>query len=62
MQCLLSQPNIMVKSWAKLQPRTEALLKALLSRECISKQALEKAWRESPQCKFLYFFECVKIV
>ncbi|KAJ8980392.1 hypothetical protein NQ317_009386 [Molorchus minor] len=46
---LLSQPNIMVKSWAKLQSRTEALLKALLGRECCSKQAIENVWKDTPQ-------------
>lgn len=51
---LLSSPNIMVKNWARLQPRTEVLLKALLSRECRSKRVLEDIWRENPQCKLIF--------
>ncbi|KAJ8917251.1 hypothetical protein NQ315_002268 [Exocentrus adspersus] len=46
---LLSQPGIMVKSWARLQPRTEVLLKALLSKGCCSKTVLEDVWRAEPQ-------------
>lgn len=49
---LLSQPKIMVKSWAKLQPRTEVMLKTLFSRNCCSKQSLVEVWKETPQCKF----------
>ncbi|XP_008191976.1 probable ATP-dependent RNA helicase kurz [Tribolium castaneum] len=48
---LLSQPAIMVKSWAKLQPRTDAILKALLSKEAVSKQRLAEIWTDTP--KFL---------
>ncbi|KAK3084248.1 hypothetical protein FSP39_010668 [Pinctada imbricata] len=43
---LLSKPATMVKSWAKLQPRTEVLLKTLISREVDNKEALMKAWQE----------------
>ncbi|XP_023312984.1 probable ATP-dependent RNA helicase DHX37, partial [Anoplophora glabripennis] len=46
---LLSPANIMVKSWARLQPRTEALLKALLNRDCCSKKVLGDIWSDSPQ-------------
>lgn len=46
---LLSQPKIMVKSWAKLQPRTELLLKTLINTDCCSKQSLEATWKQSPQ-------------
>lgn len=52
---LLSQPKIMVKSWAKLQPRTELILKALVGRDCCSRQALEETWKQSPQCKFYLY-------
>lgn len=48
---LLSQPNTMVKSWAKLQPRTEFVLKGLMSKRCCSKQRMEEIWKETPQCK-----------
>ncbi|CAG9854793.1 unnamed protein product [Phyllotreta striolata] len=46
---LLSQPNIMIKTWAKLQPRTEVLLKTLLSKECCTRHKLEDVWKENPQ-------------
>lgn len=52
---LLSQPNIMIKSWAKLQPRTETILKALLSKDCCTKDSLEETWKENPQCKYTSF-------
>ncbi|RWS21040.1 putative ATP-dependent RNA helicase DHX37-like protein, partial [Leptotrombidium deliense] len=35
---LLSSPSVMVKSWAKLQPRTESLLSALYSKKCASRK------------------------
>nr|XP_049699205.1 probable ATP-dependent RNA helicase kurz isoform X1 [Helicoverpa armigera] len=41
---LLSPPSTMVKSWAKLQPRTEVFLKALISRRAGTKDALKKVW------------------
>lgn len=50
---LLSSPSVMVKSWARLQARTEVLLKALMNREVRSKKALENVWRENPKCKYL---------
>ncbi|CAG4932585.1 unnamed protein product [Colias eurytheme] len=43
---LLSPPSTMIKSWAKLQPRTEILLKALISRRCGTKAELQRAWEE----------------
>ncbi|CAG9767577.1 unnamed protein product [Ceutorhynchus assimilis] len=43
---LLSQPKVMIKSWARLQPRTESLLKALLAKRVTGKQSLEDAWKE----------------
>lgn len=48
---LLSSPSTMNKSWAKLQPRTDAILKALLSRQLHSKQSMEDTWKQHPQCK-----------
>ncbi|RWS15917.1 putative ATP-dependent RNA helicase kurz-like protein, partial [Dinothrombium tinctorium] len=56
---LLSSPSIMVKSWAKLQPRTEEILSALLSKKCDSRTRLELILREEPSyllseyCKWL---------
>ncbi|KAL1501462.1 hypothetical protein ABEB36_006778 [Hypothenemus hampei] len=46
---LLSQPNVMVKNWANLQPRTQMLLKVLLSKQISSKTALESVWEHERQ-------------
>ncbi|KAJ8285627.1 hypothetical protein GJAV_G00029040 [Gymnothorax javanicus] len=57
--CLLSSPTTMLKTWAKLQPRTEALLGALVSEKADCKAALLSAWKKnekyllSPYCKWL---------
>ena len=48
---LLSAPVTMIKTWAKLQPRTEVLLSELVSGKADSKTALEAAWKKDP--KFL---------
>ena len=48
---LLSAPATMIKTWAKLQPRTEVLLSELVSECADSKKALEAAWKKDP--KFL---------
>ncbi|XP_029686000.1 probable ATP-dependent RNA helicase DHX37 isoform X2 [Takifugu rubripes] len=42
---LLSSPSIMLKTWAKLQPRTEALLGALVSKGVDSRAALLSVWK-----------------
>ncbi|XP_042344791.1 probable ATP-dependent RNA helicase DHX37 [Plectropomus leopardus] len=42
---LLSNPSIMLKTWAKLQPRTEALLGALVSKRVDSRDALLTVWK-----------------
>lgn len=55
---LLSQPSTMIKSWARLQPRTEVLLTALAVKEVRSKGALKKAWEDSPKCKFAAIILC----
>nr|XP_039267641.1 LOW QUALITY PROTEIN: probable ATP-dependent RNA helicase DHX37 [Styela clava] len=44
--CLLSKPEIMTKSWANLQPRTQTLLKALLREEVDENQKLISAWNK----------------
>lgn len=46
---LLSLPSTMVKTWAKLQPRTEVLLKALVSERVDSKELLVKMWQKQPK-------------
>lgn len=43
---LLSPPSTMVKSWAKLQPRTEVLLKALIAKRAGTRDALKSIWEE----------------
>lgn len=48
---LLSTPATMIKTWAKLQPRTESLLKALIAKEIVSKDDLVELWEEDPKCK-----------
>ncbi|GBP62921.1 Probable ATP-dependent RNA helicase kurz [Eumeta japonica] len=48
---LLSPPSTMVKSWAKLQPRTEVLLKALIQKRVGNKEAVNQIWKE--ESKFL---------
>ncbi|RVE47545.1 hypothetical protein evm_007804 [Chilo suppressalis] len=45
---LLSPPSTMVKSWAKLQPRTEIILKALIMKRIGTRDALKNIWNEQP--------------
>uniref|UniRef100_F7F3D3 Activating signal cointegrator 1 complex subunit 3 n=1 Tax=Ornithorhynchus anatinus TaxID=9258 RepID=F7F3D3_ORNAN len=47
--CLLSSPVTMLKTWAKLQPRTEILLKALVSENADCRDALLNAWKRNPK-------------
>ncbi|XP_043924460.1 probable ATP-dependent RNA helicase DHX37 [Protopterus annectens] len=54
--CLLSNPSTMLKAWAKLQPRTEALLGALVSEKVDNKDALLAAWRKND--KYLLSIYC----
>ncbi|KFO03858.1 putative ATP-dependent RNA helicase DHX37, partial [Balearica regulorum gibbericeps] len=48
-RCLLSSPLIMLKTWSKLQPRTEALLQALVAENCDNRDALLAAWKKNPK-------------
>uniref|UniRef100_A0A8D2P7R4 Activating signal cointegrator 1 complex subunit 3 n=1 Tax=Zosterops lateralis melanops TaxID=1220523 RepID=A0A8D2P7R4_ZOSLA len=48
-KCLLSSPLIMLKTWSKLQPRTETLLQALVEENCDNRDALLAAWRKNPK-------------
>ena len=41
----------MIKSWAKLQQRTQVLLSALVAKEVSSRDQLLTLWKEDPQCK-----------
>ncbi|KAL4720219.1 hypothetical protein ACJJTC_010564 [Scirpophaga incertulas] len=43
---LLSPPSTMIKSWAKLQPRTELILKALLMKRAGTRDALVEIWKD----------------
>ncbi|ELU07825.1 hypothetical protein CAPTEDRAFT_170843 [Capitella teleta] len=45
---LLTAPLTMVKSWAKLQPRTETFLKALMAAQVDSKASLMAKWQKDP--------------
>ncbi|XP_060104989.1 probable ATP-dependent RNA helicase DHX37 [Heteronotia binoei] len=54
--CLLSNPVIMLKTWAKLQPRTEFLLKALVSENADNRDAVLAAWKRNP--KYLLWEYC----
>ncbi|CAI5797204.1 probable ATP-dependent RNA helicase DHX37 [Podarcis lilfordi] len=55
--CLLSSPVTMLKTWSKLQPRTESLLQALVSENVDNRDALLAAWKKNPKCKL---FRCMR--
>ncbi|XP_062854362.1 probable ATP-dependent RNA helicase DHX37 [Trichomycterus rosablanca] len=54
--CLLSSPSTMQKTWAKLQPRTESLLQALVSEKADNRDALQAVWMKNE--KFLLSAYC----
>ncbi|XP_014283123.1 probable ATP-dependent RNA helicase kurz [Halyomorpha halys] len=45
---LLSTPKTMIRSWARLQPRTEILLKTLIQKEVNSRDKLLNVWKTEP--------------
>ncbi|XP_077015676.1 putative ATP-dependent RNA helicase DHX37 isoform X2 [Tamandua tetradactyla] len=47
--CLLSNPSTMLKTWARLQPRTESLLRALVAEKADCRDALLAAWKKNPK-------------
>ncbi|KAG7263929.1 hypothetical protein CRUP_029269 [Coryphaenoides rupestris] len=53
---LLSNPSIMMKTWAKLQPRTEALLVELVAEKVDCRDALLSVWKDKE--KFLLSAYC----
>ncbi|KAM3867931.1 putative ATP-dependent RNA helicase DHX37 [Diretmus argenteus] len=53
---LLSNPSVMLKTWAKLQPRTEALLAALVSERVDCRDTLLSVWKNND--KFLLSAYC----
>ncbi|XP_067911172.1 probable ATP-dependent RNA helicase DHX37 isoform X2 [Heterodontus francisci] len=56
LNCLLSSPSTMLKTWAKLQPRTDALLGALVSENVDNRDALLAAWKKNS--KYLLLAYC----
>ncbi|CAJ0566358.1 unnamed protein product, partial [Mesorhabditis spiculigera] len=46
---LLAPPTTMTREWAKLQPRTEAVLNALIRKETLSRAALIAVWAKEPE-------------
>ncbi|XP_022086276.1 probable ATP-dependent RNA helicase DHX37 isoform X2 [Acanthaster planci] len=65
---LLSSPSTMIKTWAKLQPRTEILLKTLVAEGVDCKEALIEAWRRhdkyllSAYCDWLHRDKHVEVM
>lgn len=57
---LLSPPVTMVKSWARLQPRTEHLLKALVSQSADSREKLCEAWASNPKYLLSEYLEWIQ--
>ncbi|KAK7934439.1 hypothetical protein WMY93_005335 [Mugilogobius chulae] len=51
---LLSNPSIMLKAWAKLQPRTEALLSALVSKKVDNRDKLMTLWNLKKNTYYLH--------
>ncbi|KAL1440635.1 hypothetical protein MTO96_009193 [Rhipicephalus appendiculatus] len=57
---LLSPPITMIKSWARLQPRTEHLLQALVSRSADSRQKLCDLWEREPKYLLTEYLEWIQ--
>ncbi|KAM4827123.1 putative ATP-dependent RNA helicase DHX37 [Thomomys bottae] len=55
--CLLSSPNTMLKTWARLQPRTESLLRALVAEKADCRGALLAAWKRNPKYLLVEYCE-----
>ncbi|XP_037016970.2 probable ATP-dependent RNA helicase DHX37 isoform X1 [Artibeus jamaicensis] len=55
--CLLSGPNTVLKTWARLQPRTESLLRALVAETADCRDALLAAWKKNPKYLLAEFCE-----
>ncbi|XP_017506592.1 probable ATP-dependent RNA helicase DHX37 isoform X2 [Manis javanica] len=47
--CLLSSPSTMLKTWARLQPRTESLLRALVAKKADCRDTLLATWKKNPK-------------
>ncbi|KAK8788043.1 hypothetical protein V5799_022184 [Amblyomma americanum] len=57
---LLSPPITMIKSWARLQPRTEHLLQALVGRSADSRQKLCDLWDSEPKYLLREYLEWIQ--
>ncbi|KAH9377047.1 hypothetical protein HPB48_010251 [Haemaphysalis longicornis] len=57
---LLSPPVTMIKSWARLQPRTEHLLQALVAQRADSRQQLCDLWERDPKYLLKEYLEWVQ--
>lgn len=53
----LSQPSIILKSWAKMLPRTRYLLQAIIAQEVDSRKTLQNAWKKDPKYLLREFWE-----
>lgn len=61
---LLSSPSMMIKKYAKLQPRTNTFSQALIGKKIRRKDTLLDAWEDTPNCKLLkaiYLFFSIEI-
>ncbi|KAM9330878.1 putative ATP-dependent RNA helicase DHX37 [Gastrophryne carolinensis] len=56
---LLSSPTTMLKSWAKLQPRTQVLLEALVAEAADNLSSLLAAWKKNPQYLLSAFLQWI---
>ncbi|XP_075541332.1 putative ATP-dependent RNA helicase kurz isoform X1 [Dermacentor variabilis] len=57
---LLSPPITMIKSWARLQPRTEHLLQALVSQSADSRHKLHDLWDREPKYLLKEYLEWIQ--
>ncbi|GFQ78141.1 probable ATP-dependent RNA helicase DHX37 [Trichonephila clavata] len=53
----LSQPATILKSWAKMLPRTRYMLQAVIAEEVDSRKKLQKAWKKDPKYLLREFWE-----
>ncbi|KAF8793585.1 putative ATP-dependent RNA helicase DHX37 like protein [Argiope bruennichi] len=54
---LFALPSIILKSWARLQPRTRYFLQAIIERDVDSKESLKKAWQKDTKFLLREFWE-----
>lgn len=57
---LLSPPVTMIKSWARLQPRTEHLLQALVAQRADSRRQLCDLWERDPKYLLKEYLEWIQ--